>query len=53
MDTSRLLDEIRETLSIDTFANTIRDNPKEYSKFSDENGLLMFEGRIYVPTTMR
>jgi hypothetical protein len=53
VDTTRLPDEIKEALLRDSFAKTVRENPEEHSNFEDRNGLLLFEGLIYVPTRSR
>jgi hypothetical protein len=48
-----LPDEIKEALLQDSFAKTVRENPEEYSNFKDQDGLLLFEGLIYVLTWIR
>jgi hypothetical protein len=53
VDATRLPDEIKETLLHDSFAKTVRENPEEHANFTDQNGLLLFEGLIYVPTRIR
>jgi hypothetical protein len=50
---ARLSDEIKEALPLNAFARTIRENPEEYPNFEDRNGLLLFEGLMYVPTRLR
>jgi hypothetical protein len=53
VDATRLPDEIKEVLLRDLFAKTVRKNPEEHSNFEDRNGLLLFEGLIYIPTRIR
>ena len=53
VDATRLPDEIKEVLPFDQFARTVRENPEEHPSFEDRNGLLRFEGLIYVPTRLR
>jgi hypothetical protein len=53
VDATRLPDEIKEVLLHDLFAKTVRENPEEYSNFEDRNGLLLFEGLIYILTRIR
>jgi hypothetical protein len=53
VDATRLPDEIKEALLYDSFAKTVRENPEEHSNFKDRNGLLLFEGLIYIPTQIR
>ena len=53
VDAMRLPDEIKEALPQDQFARTVRSNPEEHPSFEDRNGLLRFEGLIYVPTRIR
>ena len=52
-DIGRLPEDIKEALPTDNFARTVRENPGEHSKFQERDKLLMFEGKIYVPTAMR
>jgi hypothetical protein len=53
VDATRLPNEIQEALLRDSFAKTVRENPEEHANFEDRNGLLLFEGLIYVPTRIR
>jgi hypothetical protein len=53
VDATRLPDEIKEALLHDLFAKTVRENPEEHANFTDQGGLLLFEGLIYVPTRIR
>jgi hypothetical protein len=53
VDATRLPDEIKEALLHDSFAKTVRENPEEHSSFEDQDGLLLFEGLIYIPTRIR
>jgi hypothetical protein len=53
VDATRLPNEIKEVLLRDSFAKTVRENPEEHSSFKDQNGLLLFEGLIYVLTRIR
>jgi hypothetical protein len=53
VDATRLPNEIKEVLLRNSFAKTVRENPEEYSNFEDQDGLLLFEGLIYIPTRIR
>jgi hypothetical protein len=53
VDATRLPNEIKEALLRDSFAKTVRENPEEHSNFEDQDGLLLFEGLIYIPTRIR
>jgi hypothetical protein len=53
IDATRLPDEIKEALLYDSFTKTVRENPEEHSSFEDQDGLLLFEGLIYVLTRIR
>jgi hypothetical protein len=53
VDAMQLPNEIKEALLYDSFARTIRENPEEHANFTDQDGFLLFEGLIYVPTRAR
>ena len=53
IDASAIPDKIRKALRNDSLARSVRESPEEHSKFQDRNGLLEFEGRIYVPPPIR
>lgn len=53
VDATRLSDDIKEALPLDSFARTIRENPEEYPNFEDRYGWLLFEGLMYIPTRLR
>jgi hypothetical protein len=53
IDATQLPDDIKEALLHDSFVKTVRQNSEERANFEDQNGLLLFEGLIYVPTRIR
>jgi hypothetical protein len=53
VDAMRLPNDIKEALLHDSFVKIVRQNPEEHANFEDQNGLLLFEGLIYVPTRIR
>ena len=53
VDASLLPDEIRKALLSDSFAKGVRESPDEHSNMEDRDGLLWFEGLLYVPTSVR
>jgi hypothetical protein len=48
VDATRLPNAIKGALLRDLFAKTVRENPEEHLNFKDQDGLLLFEGLIYV-----
>ncbi|KAM0705466.1 hypothetical protein Q7P35_006825 [Cladosporium inversicolor] len=53
IDASAIPDEIWKALRNDSLARSVRESPEEHTEFQDRNGLLEFEGRIYVPPPIR
>ena len=53
IDASAIPDAIRKALHNDSLARSVRESPEEHVEFQDRQGLLEFEGRIYVPPPIR
>ena len=48
-----LIEEIQQATPHDSFAKTVKESPEEHLTFEFENGMLFFEGLIYVPRRVR
>jgi hypothetical protein len=50
---NNLIREIQEATPTDTFVRTVKGSLKEHPAFEFENGMLFFEGLIYVPVRVQ
>ena len=48
-----LIEEIQQATPHDSFAKTVKESPEEHPAFEFENGMLFFEGLIYVLQRVR
>jgi hypothetical protein len=53
IDADAIPEAIRKALQTDRLARSVRETPEEHEEFHEREGFLEFEGRIYVPPTIR
>jgi hypothetical protein len=53
IDADTIPEAIKKALQTNRLARSVRETPDEHEEFHEREGLLEFEGRIYIPPTIR